>query len=119
MAEVQGLLAVRESMRHFRHFLEGHDFYALTDHKLLTAVLFNNCSSCTATTLTIGLHVGLLTSDLLHVQGSANQAADTVCSCHLTFPLSYSERADFYHLLLDCTPVPPISEYFNDLQELF
>lgn len=30
------LLAVYIAVKHFRHFLEGRDFYVLTDHKPLT-----------------------------------------------------------------------------------
>ena len=72
------LLAIYLSIRHFRYFLEGRDFHVLTNHKLLTYAL-SLCPDCHSPRQVRHLDfICQFTTNLRHVQGSANTAADAL-----------------------------------------
>ena len=72
------LLAIYLSIRHFRYFLEGRDFHVLTDHKPLTYALASRPERHSPRQVRHLNFISQFTSDLRHVQGSANTAADAL-----------------------------------------
>lgn len=72
------LLAFYLSIRHFRYFLEGRDFHVLTDHKPLTYALASRPERHLPQQVWHLDYISQFTSDLRHVQGSANTAADAL-----------------------------------------
>ena len=72
------LLAIYLSIQHFRYFVEGRDFFIVTDHKPLTYALRSrsfNHSPHQARQLD---YISQFTSDVRHLPGSANGAVDTL-----------------------------------------
>ena len=73
-----GFLVIYLSIRHFWHFLEGHEFYVLTDHKPLTHAL-SSLPSCYSPRETRHLNFILqFSSDIRHVHGHDNPIADAL-----------------------------------------
>ena len=72
------LLAIYLAIRHFRYFLEGRDFHVLTDHKPLTYALASRPERHSPRQVRHLDFISQFTSDLRHVQGSANTAADAL-----------------------------------------
>lgn len=72
------LLAVYLAIKHFRHLLEGRDFYVVTDHKPLTFAFHRNHSNYTAREIRQLCFISEFTVDLRHVHGSENAAADAL-----------------------------------------
>ena len=72
------LLAIYLAIKHLRHLLEGHHFCVLTDHKPLTFVFNHNSEKYTPReTRQLG-YISELTTDIRHIQGKANTAADAL-----------------------------------------
>ena len=69
------LLAIYLAIRHFRYFLEGRHFHVLTNHKPLIYALSSRHSPRHVRHLDF---ISQFTTDLHHIQGSANTAADTL-----------------------------------------
>lgn len=70
------LLAVYESIKHFRPEIEGRDFYVLTDHKPLVAAISNPSLDPPPRR---ARHLDLIlqyTSDIRHIKGADNIVAD-------------------------------------------
>ena len=72
------LLSIYLSIRHFRHFLEGREFYVLTDHKPLTHALSSSCSSHSPRETRHLDFISQFTSDIRHVKGKDNPVADAL-----------------------------------------
>ena len=67
-------------LKHFHYFVEGRDFYIVTDHKPLTYALHSRSTHhlpCQACQLD---YISQFTFDIQHLSGSTNAAADTL-SC--------------------------------------
>ena len=72
------LLAVYCAIRHFQHFLEGREFYILTDHKPLTHSL-NSKPDCHSPRQVHQLNfISQFTTDIRHIAGKGNPVADTL-----------------------------------------
>ncbi len=72
------LLAVYLSITHFRYFLEGREFYVLTDHKPLTYALSTRPDRHSPRQMRHLDFISQFTTDLRYVQGSHNLAADAL-----------------------------------------
>lgn len=75
------LLAVYAAIRHFRHFLEGVEFFVMTDHKPLTYALRSATSdggAHTARELRQMSYISEFTTDIRHVRGVDNAVADAL-----------------------------------------
>ena len=72
------LLAIYLSIRHFRHYLEGRDFYILTDHKPLTHALSSSPDRYSPRETRQLDFISQFTSDIRHVQGQQNPVADAL-----------------------------------------
>ena len=93
------LLAIYLAIRHFRHFVEGRQFWVLTDHKPLTFALSSTSDKWTPRQTRHLSYIAEFTSDIRHVDGSQNVVADALSRIHLldgTLPalMDYTEFAE-------------------------
>ena len=72
------LLAVYFAVKHYQHFVEGREFYVLTDHKPLTFALSSTTDKYTPWQTRHLDYISQFTTDIWHVRGGANQAADAL-----------------------------------------
>ena len=72
------LLAIYLAIRHFRYFLEGRHFHVLTNHKPLIYALSSRPDHHSPRQVRHLDLISQFTTDLRHVQGSANTVADTL-----------------------------------------
>ena len=72
------LLAIYLAIKHFRHFVEGREFYILTDHKPLTFALSTVTDKYTPRQTRHLDYISQFSTDIRHVKGDANQAADAL-----------------------------------------
>ena len=72
------LLAVYLAIKHFRHFLEGRPFHVLTDHKPLTYALSSRPEQHSPRQVCHLDYISQFTSDIRHVKGEDNTAADAL-----------------------------------------
>ena len=72
------LLAVYLAVKHFRHFLEGREFFILTDHRPLTYALTSSSADYTPRQIRHLDLISQFTSDIRYLKGSDNGAADAL-----------------------------------------
>ena len=72
------LLAVYLAIKHFRHFIEGREFYILTDHKPLTFALGTPSDKYTPRQIRHLDYITQFTADIRHVSGTDNPVADAL-----------------------------------------
>lgn len=72
------LLAIFLTIKHFRYFLEGRNFHVLTDHKPLVYALSARPDRYSPRQIRHLDLISQFTTDLRHVQGSRNAAADAL-----------------------------------------
>ena len=82
------------TIRHFRHFLEGHEFYVLTDHKPLTHALSAAPSRYSSRETRHLDFTSQFTSDIRHINGEENPVADALSRMDIN-ALNYSFAIDF------------------------
>ena len=72
------LLAVYLAIKHFRYFVEGRQFHVLTDHKPLIFALQSQSDRYTPRQFRHLNYISQFTSDIQHVNGTANCVADAL-----------------------------------------
>ncbi len=72
------LLAIYLAVKHFRYFLEGRSFHVQTDHKPLTFALATRTDKYTPRQVRHPDLISQFTSDIRHVEGTNNPAADAL-----------------------------------------
>ena len=72
------LLAVYLAIKHFRHFVEGREFFILTDHKPLTFALSTHSDKFSPRQVRHLDLISQFTGDIRHVSGGANAVADAL-----------------------------------------
>ena len=72
------LLAICLASKHFRHFVEGCEFFVLTDHKPLTFALSTHSDKYTPRQTRHLDFISQFRADIRHATGSANFAADAL-----------------------------------------
>ncbi len=72
------LLAVYLAVKHFRHFVEGRQFFILTDHKPLTFAMSSKPDRYSPRQSRHLDYISQFTSDIRHVPGSDNAVADAL-----------------------------------------
>ena len=77
------LLAAYLAIKYFRHFVEGRSFHILTDHKPLTYALRKNSDRLSPLQIRHLDYISQFTSDIRHIQGSRNAAADALSRIHI------------------------------------
>ena len=110
------LLAIYLAIRHFRYFLEGRHFHVLTDHKPLIYALSSRPDRHSPRQVRYHDFISQFTTDLRHIQGSANTAADTL-SCLETNALHTGNTSvvDFRELALAQAEDPELPRLQADL----
>ena len=71
-------MAVYLANKHFRHFVEGHEFVAFTDHKPLTFSLSSNSDRYTPRQIRHLDYISQFTTNIVHVSGNDNPVADAL-----------------------------------------
>ena len=71
------LLAVFRAIAHFRHYVEGHPFHVLTDHKPLCRALKSSTDRSPRQTRHLAF-ISEFTADIRHIRGAENFTADTL-----------------------------------------
>ena len=92
------LLAIYLAIKHFQHFVEGREFFILTDHKPLTFALSIHTDKYTPRQTRHLDFISQFTADIRHVSGDENPVADTlsrapVSTLHVTQPLAVDYEA--------------------------
>ena len=72
------LWAVYLAKKHFRHFVEGREFFILIDHKLLTFALSTHSDKFSPRQVRHLHLISQFTGDVRHVSGGANAVADAL-----------------------------------------
>ncbi|CAH8479027.1 unnamed protein product [Schistosoma curassoni] len=72
------LLAIYLTIKHFRHMLEGREFIVFTNHKPLTNALKARADKYSPREVRHLDYISQFTSDIRHVKGQDNQAADAL-----------------------------------------
>ena len=66
------------AIKHFRHFVEGREFFILTDHKPLTFALSTHSDKFSPRQVRHLDFISQFTGDIRHVSGGANAVADAL-----------------------------------------
>ena len=72
------LLAIKESIKHFRSQVEGRQFVVFTDHKPLTFAFVRPHHDATEKTIRDLDYISQFTTDIRHVSGEDNAVADAL-----------------------------------------
>ena len=72
------LLAVKEAIRHFWHFLEGENFTVFTDHRLLTTAIHSRNPTWSSRQHRHFAEISEMTTDLQHISGKNNIVVDAL-----------------------------------------
>lgn len=72
------LLAIYESVKHFRYMVEGRHFVIYTDHKPITYAFQQNKQKCSPRQFNHLDFVSQFTTDIRHISGKNNLIADTL-----------------------------------------
>ena len=105
------LLAVYLSIRHFRHHLEGRQFFVLTDHKPLTYSL-NHCLHGHSSREIRHLdYIAQFTTDIRHVPGPDNPVADALSRIATVTPV---QPIDFPAIASSQRTDKDLMRYHND-----
>lgn len=70
------LLAIYESVKHFRYMIEGRHFVIYTDHKPITFAFCQNKQNCSPRQFNHLDFVSQFTTDIRHISGKQNITAD-------------------------------------------
>ncbi len=65
-------------IKHIRHFVEGREFYVLTDHNPLVDALSSQSDQYMPRQIRHLDYISQFTTDIRHVNGVNNPAADTL-----------------------------------------
>ncbi|GFU13257.1 transposon Tf2-9 polyprotein [Trichonephila clavipes] len=77
------LLAIYSAIRHFRYMLEARDFTVFTDHKPLTYAFRQKSDKCSPRQIRQLDFISQFTTNIVHIPGSDNIAADVLsCFCN-------------------------------------
>lgn len=89
------LLAIYLAVKYFCHFLEGRSFYILTDHKPLTHAFTIRSDGLSPREIRQLVFLSKFCTDIRHVAGSANAAADALSRSHISSVTLLSISVDF------------------------
>ena len=106
------LLAVYLSICHFRHHLEGRQFFVLTDHKPLTYSLNHSLNRHSPREIRHLDYIAQFTTDIRHVRGPDNPVADALSRIATLTPSAQS--IDFSAIALSQSTDKDLKRYRND-----
>lgn len=84
------LLAIFSAIKHFRHFVEGREFFIATDHRALTSALSSPPERFSPREVRQLQFVTEFTTDIRYVPGEANPVADALSRINLVSQLPTS-----------------------------
>jgi len=91
------LLAIYESVKHFRYLLEARDFTIFTDHKPLTTAFKQNLDKATPLQCRYLNFISQFSTDIQHVPGKENVTADMLSRINelrSPMPIDFDQIAD-------------------------
>lgn len=89
------LLAVYESIKHFKHMVEGRHFSIFTDHKPLVFAFQRKENKGSPRQINQLYYISQYTTDIKHIFGQDNQVADALSRVEaINTPLDMTELAD-------------------------
>ena len=97
------------SIKHFRHILEGRQFYIFMDHRPLTYSLSSSLNHHSPRQIRHLNYISQFTSDIRHIQGSDNQAVEALSQVQAVFQNS-SPVIDFEQLAIAQCDDPQLSK---------
>ena len=106
------LLAVYLSIRHFRHHLEGRQFFVLTDHKPLTYSLNHSLNRHSPREIRHLDYIAQFTTDIRHVRGPDNPVADALSRIATLTP--FAQSIDFSAIALSQSTDKDLKRYRKD-----
>uniref|UniRef100_A0A5S6Q1K7 RNA-directed DNA polymerase n=1 Tax=Trichuris muris TaxID=70415 RepID=A0A5S6Q1K7_TRIMR len=92
------LLATYLAVRHFRHWLEGRNFFILTDHKPLVYAIRHASSRHNPREIRHLDFITSFTSDVRHIKGTDNQVADALSRVYVNSLSSTVDTLDVRRL---------------------
>ena len=104
------LLAIYLTIKHFRYLLEGRPSYVLTDHKPLTFVFNQNSDKYTPRETRQLAYITEFTTDIRHIQGKDNTAADALSRLQVNAASSSPSSLDYDKLANAQAEDPEIQE---------
>ena len=107
------LLAIYLAIRHFRHFVEGRQFHVLTDHKPLAYALSSDSAGYTPRQVHHLDYISQFTSDIRHVKGVHNAAADALSRIEVCSLGDKPEGIDFTEMALAQGSDPDTLRFLN------
>lgn len=113
------LLAIYQSVKYFRHMLEGRPFAIFTDHKPLIFA-FNQKSSKASPRVTRQLNfISQFTTDIRHIKGKENIIADLLSRTIIDTGLSEIDQVDKKPIEIDYHEIADhqMSDELKQLQE--
>lgn len=88
------LLAIYESVKHFKYMVEGRHFAIYTDHKPITFAFQQKDQKCSPRQFNYLDFISQFTSDIKHISGKANVTADTLSRIEaITLPPDFEALA--------------------------
>ena len=105
------LLAIRASIRHFQHFLEGRPFTVWTDHRPLTFALEQKAERHSSRQAQALSFISEFTSNIRHKKGESNNVADTLSRINA---LATLPKIDFAELSAAQTASPEIQSLIHN-----
>ena len=109
------LLAIRASIHHFRHFLEGRPFTVWTDHRPLTFALEQKAERHSSRQARALSFISEFTSDIRHIKGEANCVADTLSRINA---LSALPKVNFTELAAAQSDSPELQAFISSQHSL-
>ena len=88
------LLAIKEAIAYFRHQVEGREFTVFTDHKPLTSAFTKPNNDALPKTIRDLRFISQFTTDIRHVSGADNVAADALSRIEAIVFNDYTGIAD-------------------------
>lgn len=109
------LLAAYESIKHFRHHLEGRQFIWFTDHKPLIFAFQQNPEKASPRQFRHLDFIGQFTTDIRYVPGSQNAPADALSRIEsIDTPINNATKTD----ILDYEKISEIQNGDQEIQSL-
>ena len=98
------LLAVHRSINHFRHLLEGREFFVLTDHKPLCGAFQGKRDNYTPRDMRSLDFVAQYTTDIRHVKGTDNLVPDVLSRAYINLVSNKTiDMEEIARLQLQCS----------------
>ena len=111
------LLAIYLAIKHFHHFVEGHQFHVIADHKPLRFAFTTQSSKLTPHQIRHLNFILQFTTDVRHIKRSDNAVADALSRIEAN--ALHSDSADaVFPLTVDFKDIAAAQQHDTELQQL-